>query len=92
MSPDPTDSIERLSHLDLIRVVRDLVGEVGERNADQRVGQASDRASDGQRRARAAEEVPPRPPIKPSGMEKATQQAAGSQTEGEKGSRSGKQM
>jgi hypothetical protein len=92
MSPDRTDSLERLSHLDLIRVVRDLVGEVTRLRAENETltsALAKLRAEHQTVKDELArlKKLPPRPPIKPSGMEKATP-AAGPQTEGEKGGRS----
>ena len=93
MSPDPTDSLERLSHSDLIRVVRDLVGEVTRLRAE------NETLTSALTKLRAEHQtvkdelarlkkLPPRPSIKPSGMERATQQAAGPQSERDKGGRS----
>jgi hypothetical protein len=93
MCPDPTDSLDRLSHSDLIRVVRDLVSEVTRLRAENEalnVALTKLRAEHQTVKDELArvKKLPPRPPIKPSGMEKATQQAAGPQTDGEKGGRS----
>jgi hypothetical protein len=89
MSPDPTDSLEQLSHSDLIRVVRDLVGEVTRLRAENETlngALAKLRAEHQTVKDELARlrKLPPRPPIKPSGMDKATQQAAGPQTDGKK--------
>ena len=78
MSPDPTDLLERLSHSDLIRVVRDLVGEVTRLRAENERLRTPRWPSFGGEHQTVKDELarvkklPPRPPIKPSGMEKAT--------------------
>lgn len=91
MAADPTDSLERMSRDELIGLVRELLGEVARLRAD------NERLSAGLTRLQVEHQavkdelarlkgLPPRPPVKPSGMEKATQ-AKG--TDGEAG---GKKM
>src|SRR5215472_12554742 len=71
------DSLERLSPSDLIGVVRDLIGEVGRLRAE------NEKLSDALTKLKAEHQavkdelarlkkLPPRPPQKPSGMDKAT--------------------
>src|ERR1700693_422393 len=71
------DSLERLTQADLIGVVRDLIGEVGRLRAE------SEKLSGALTKLKAEHQVvkdelarlknlPPRPPQKPSGMDKAT--------------------
>src|SRR5271170_2074437 len=86
------DSLERLSHADLILVVRELVHEVtrlGAENEKLSVALAQLRVEHQAVKDELArlKKLPPRPPIKPSGMDKSTQ-AEGSRAEGEKGGRS----
>ena len=68
MSPDPTDSLETLSHSDLIRVVRELLGEVARLRAE------NERLNGALTKLRAEHQtvkdelarlkkLPPRPPI-----------------------------
>jgi hypothetical protein len=73
----PPDSLERLSHADLIGVVRDLIGEVTRMRAEnEKLGVALSKlrgehqvVKDELARLKA---LPPRPKIKPSGMDKST--------------------
>ena len=92
MTPEPADSLDRLSHADLIGVVRDLIRELG------RVRGENEALSEALAKLRVEHQavkdelarlkhLPPRPPIKPSGMDKATR-AEGPRTDGEKGGRS----
>jgi hypothetical protein len=78
MATPPRDSLERLSPADLIGVVRDLIGEVGRLRAE------NEKLSDALTKLKAEHQavkdelarlkkLPPRPPQKPSGMDKATQ-------------------
>lgn len=73
----PPDSLERLSHADLIGVVRDLIGEVARLRAEnEKLGAALTKLR-GEHQAVKDElarlkGLPPRPPIKPSGMDKST--------------------
>ncbi len=73
-----TDSLERLTHSDLIGVVRDLIGEVT------RVRQENEKLVGALTKLRVEHQavkdelarlkhLPPRPPIKPSGMDKSTE-------------------
>src|SRR5262244_732468 len=71
------DSLERLSPSDLIGVVRDLIGEVGRLRAENE--KLSDALTKLKAEHQAAKDelarlkkLPPRPPQKPSGMDKAT--------------------
>src|ERR1035441_1320444 len=74
----PPDSLERLTHADLIGVVRDLIGEVTRMRAE------TEKLDGALAKLRVEHQavkdelarlkhLPPRPPIKPSGMDKSTQ-------------------
>src|SRR5271166_1073119 len=74
----PPDSLERLTHADLIGVVRDLIGELTRMRAE------TEKLDGALAKLRVEHQavkdelarlkhLPPRPPIKPSGMDKATQ-------------------
>jgi Transposase IS66 family len=86
------DSLERLTHSDLIGVVRDLIGEVT------RLRGENEKLIDALTKLRLEHQavkdelarlkhLPPRPPIKPSGMDQSTA-AKGPEGGGEKGGRS----
>jgi hypothetical protein len=93
MAPDLPDSLERLSHSDLIGAVRDLVGEFTRLRAEHEKVLATLAKLRIEHQAVKDElarykKLPPRPPQKPSGMEKATDlpdAAAG--TKGERSTR-----
>ena len=80
MAPDLPDSLERLSHSDLIGAVRDLVGEFARFRAEHekvlktlaKLRIEHQAVKDELARYK---KLPPRPPQKPSGMEKATDRA-----------------
>ena len=85
-----TDSLEQLTHSDLIWVVRDLIGEVT------RVRQENEKLVGALTKLRVEHQavkdelarlkrLPPRPPIKPSGMDKATDAKGPEGGGGEKG-------
>jgi hypothetical protein len=87
------DSLDRLSHDDLIGVVRELIHEVT------RLGSENEKLSMALGKLRAEHQavkdelarlkhLPPRPPIKPSGMDKATDAKGPEGGGGEKGGRS----
>ena len=86
------DSLERLSHDDLIGVVRDLIHEVARLRSENEklVGALAklkvERQAVEDELARL-KRLPPRPPQKPSGMDKATD-ATGPEAGGDKGERS----
>ena len=88
----PPDSLERLTHADLIGVVRDLIGEVTRMRAE---AEKLDGAMAKLRVEHQAvkdelarlKHLPPRPPIESSGMDQSTQ-AKGPESGGEKGGRS----
>ena len=92
MSPDLPDSLERLSHSDLIGAMRDLVGEFTRLRAkhEELIGAFAKLKVEHQAvkdELARYKKLPPRPPQKPSGMDKATDRpevAAG----GAKGERS----
>ena len=92
MAPDLPDSLERPSHSDLIGAMRDLVGEFTRLRAEHEkvLGTLAKLQIEHQAvkdELARYKKLPPRPPQKPSGMEKATDQpntAAG----GVKGERS----
>jgi Transposase IS66 family len=87
------DSLERLSQDDLIGVVRDLIHEVTRlRSENEKVGAAlaelrAEHQAVKDELARL-KHLPPRPPIKPSGMDKATDAKGAEGGGGEKGGRS----
>ena len=86
------DSLERLSHDDLIGVVRDLIHEVTRlRSENEKVGGALAKLKVEHQAVKdelaRLKHLPPRPPIKPSGMDKATD-AKGPEAVGAKGGRS----
>ena len=71
------DSLERLSHTDLIGVVRELIGEVGRlRTENEKLSGALTKLKVEHQAVRdelaRLKNLPPRPPQKPSGMDKAT--------------------
>ena len=71
------DSLERLSPSDLIGVVRDLIGEVGRLRAEnEKLGDALTKLKAEHQAVKdelaRLKKLPPRPPQKPSGMDKAT--------------------
>jgi transposase IS66 family protein len=71
------DSLERLSPSDLIGVVRDLIGEVGRLRAEnEKLGDALTKLKAEHEAVKdelaRLKKLPPRPPQKPSGMDKAT--------------------
>jgi hypothetical protein len=89
MSSGPLESLERMTPTELIGLVRNLIAEVGRLRAEnEKLGEALAR----QRVENQAlkdeiarlKHLPPRPPLKPSGMDKATDRPAG-RAEGEKG-------
>jgi len=89
------DSLERLTHADLIGVVRDLIGEVGRlRTENEKLGGALRKLKVEHQAVKdelaRLKNLPPRPPQKPSGMDKATDQGGsggGKSGDGEKSSR-----
>src|SRR5271156_2821902 len=89
------DSLERLTHADVIGVVRDLIGEVGRLRAEnEKLGGALRKLKVEHQAAKdelaRLKNLPPRPPQKPSGMDKATDQGGsggGESGDGEKSSR-----
>src|SRR3974377_926857 len=87
------DSLERLSPSDLIGVVRDLIGEVGRLRAE------NEKLNDALTKLKGAHQgvkeelarlkkLPPRPPHKPSGMDKATDGGAGGGEKSPRGEKS----
>jgi hypothetical protein len=87
------DSLERLSHDDLIGVVRDLIHEVTRLRAenDKLVGALGRLRIEHQAvkdELARLKRLPPRPPHKPSGMDKATDAKGPQGDSGEKGGRS----
>ena len=71
------NSLERLSHTDLIGVVRELIGEVGRlRTENEKLSGALTKLKVEHQAVRdelaRLKNLPPRPPQKPSGMDKAT--------------------
>jgi hypothetical protein len=75
MTSGVPDSLERLSHADLIGVVRDLIGEVGRLRAEnEKVNFALTQLKAEHQAVKdelaPLKNLPPRPPHKPSGMDK----------------------
>lgn len=97
MTSGVPDSLERLSHADLIGVVRDLIGEVGRLQAEnEKVNFALTQLKAEHQAVKdelaRLKNLPPRPPHKPSGMDKATERSGseggdGPRPKGEKSSR-----
>ena len=97
MTSGVPDSLERLSHADLIGVVRDLIGEVGRLRAEnEKVNFALTQLKAEHQAVKdelaRLKNLPPRPPHKPSGMDKATDRGGseggdGARPKGEKSSR-----
>ena len=90
MAPDLPDSLERLSHSDLIGAMRDLVGEFARlrEEHEELIGTMAKLRIEHQAikdELARYKKLPPRPPQKPSGMEKATDlpDAAAGRTKGE---------
>src|SRR5882762_4368839 len=90
------DSLERMTPADLIGVVRDLIGEVGRLRAEnEKLGVAFAKLKAEHQVVKdelaRLKKLPPRPPQKPSGMDKATDRdgvdGGGKNAEGEKSSR-----
>ena len=89
------DSLERLTHAELIGVVRDLIDEVGRLRAEnEKLGGALRKLKVEHLAVKdelaRLKNLPPRPPQKPSGMDKATDQGGsggGKSGDGEKSSR-----
>src|ERR1700757_2296237 len=94
------DSLERLTQADLIGVVRELIGEVGRLRAEnEKLSGALTRLKVEHQAVKdelaRMKNLPPRPPQKPSGMDKATdrggssfdQRSEGKSAKGEKSSR-----
>jgi len=78
MAAGTPDSLERLSHADLIGVVRELIGEVGRLRAEnEKLGVALTQLKAEHQAVKdelaGLKKLPPRPPQKPSGMDKATE-------------------
>src|SRR5262249_39309832 len=77
MAARPPDSLERLTQTDLIGVVRELIGEVGRLRAENEKLSSAFTELKTEHQAVKDElarlkNLPPRPPQKPSGMDKAT--------------------
>ena len=77
MTSPPPDSLERLTPADLIGVVRDLIGEVTRlRVENEKLGAALAKLRIEHQAAKdelaRLKDLPPRPPVKPSGMDKST--------------------
>src|SRR6202034_2887012 len=93
MAPDLPDSLERLSHSDLIGAMRDLVGEVTRLRAEHEKVLATLAKLRIEHQAVKDElarykKLPPRPPQKPSGMDKATERDFGAaETKAERSTR-----
>src|SRR5271155_1562435 len=92
MSPDLPDSLERLSHSDLIGAMRDLVGEFTRlrEKHEELIGAFAKLKVEHQAvkdELARLKKLPPRPPQKPSGMDKATDRPD-PQTDVSKGGRS----
>ena len=88
------DSLERLTQADLIGVVRDLIAEVGRLRAEnEKLGVALTKLKAEHQAAKdelaRLKKLPPRPPQKPSGMDKATNQdRSGGSAKNEEGEKS----
>src|SRR5271163_5105506 len=94
MAPDLADSLERLSHSDLIGAVRALVGEFTRLRAEhekllETLAKLRIEHQAVKDELARYKKLPPRPPQKPSGMEKATDRAevGAGETKGERSRR-----
>jgi hypothetical protein len=92
MPPPEPDSLERLTPSELIGVVRDLIGEVTRlRSENEKLGVAFAKLKVEHQGVKdelaRLKHLPPRPPQKPSGMDRATD-ARGPEAGGDKGGRS----
>lgn len=95
MTAGIADSLERLTQADLIGVVRELIGEVGRLRAEnEKLGGALTKLKAEHQAVKdelaRLKNLPPRPPQKPSGMDKATDRGGsdgGNSARGEKSSR-----
>lgn len=92
MPPPDRDSLERLRPAELIGVVRDLIGEVTRlRSENEKLGAAFAKLKVEHQAVKdelaRLKHLPPRPPQKPSGMDRATD-AGGPEAGGDKGGRS----
>ena len=92
VTPIP-DSLERLSPSELIGVVRDLIGEVGRLRAENaKLGDALTKLKAEHQAVKdelaRLKKLPPRPPHKPSGMDKATDGGAGGGEKSPRGEKS----
>src|SRR5271157_4892574 len=81
MCPGAIDSLENMSLTELVGLVRGLIGEVErlrEENGKLKAGLATAKCENQQLKdeVRRLKGLPPRPPMKPSGMEKATDRSA----------------
>src|SRR5229473_1111684 len=87
------DSLERLTQADLIGVVRELIGEVGRLRAEnEKLGGALTKLKAEHQAVKdelaRLKNLPPRPPQKPSGMDKATDRGGSGGGKGAKGEKS----
>jgi len=93
MALPPPDSLERLTHADLIGVVRDLIGEVTRLRAEnEKLGAALAKLRIEHQAVKdelaRLKDLPPRPPVKPSGMDKSTDAKEPATSGGKKAERS----
>ena len=93
MTSPPPDSLERLTPADLIGVVRDLIGEVTRlRVENEKLGAALAKLRIEHQAAKdelaRLKDLPPRPPVKPSGMDKSTDAKEPATSGGKKAERS----
>ena len=93
MTSPPPDSLERLTPADLIGVVRDLIGEVTRlRVENEKLGAALAKLRIEHQAAKdelaRLKDLPPRPPVKPSGMDKSTDAKEPTTSGGKKAERS----
>ena len=89
----PPDSLERLTPADLIGVVRDLIGEVTRLRAEnEKLGAALAKLRIEHQAVKdelaRLKDLPPRPPVKPSGMDKSTDAKEPATSGGKKAERS----
>src|SRR5882672_6736076 len=92
MTARAPDSLECLSHADLIGVVRELIGEVGRLRAEnEKLGFALKELKAEHQAVKdelaRLKNLPPRPPQKPSGMDKATGRGGSAHVQGPGGGR-----